>query len=254
MRLWSRLAVITSCGVVLGLLLVFGRFGSPSATERFWEPVLRGDLPVLLCAEYVPVYAFDRPVDSPFAPRAEDFTRLTDQFVGGGDLIAVSRLTGMLSELGRPYRVRIGNNVTFEDLRAAPAVLVGYSHTRWREISSQLRYFIDASRTPVMVTDNGSPTKWYLPNLPRDRRTSEDYAVVSRVFHPATHTMLVEVSGITQYGTEAASDLVTRPELLADALSSAPKGWEQKNLQFVLHVKVISGAPASPKVVATHVW
>jgi hypothetical protein len=254
MRPWIRPAAIMCLGVVLSLLLVFGQFGSPSATQRFWEPVLQGSLPVLLCAEHVPVYALDQPADSPVAPRAEDFTRLTDQFVGGGDLIAVSRLSGMLSELGRPYRVRIGKDVTFEDLRAAPAVLVGYSHTRWREISSQLRYFIDASRTPVMVTDNGSPTKWYLPNLPRDRRTSEDYAVVSRVFHPDTHTMLVELSGITQYGTEAASDLVTRPELLADALSNAPKGWEQKNLQFVLHVKVISGAPASPRVVATHVW
>ena len=84
------------------------------------------------------------------------------------------------------------------------------------------------SRSPVMVTDNGEPTKWYLPNLPRDRRTSEDYAVVSRVFHPDTHRMLVGISGITQYGTEAASDLVTRPDLLADALRTAPAGWERK--------------------------
>jgi hypothetical protein len=225
-----------------------------SATERFWEPVLRGTLPVLLCAEYVPVYGLDRATNAQGEPRPQDFTRLSDQFVGGGDLIAVARLAGMLSKVDRPYRVRIGNDVTFEDLRAAPAVLVGYSHTRWREISSQLRYFIDASRTPVMVTDNGSATKWYLPNLPRDRRTHEDYAVVSRVFHPDTHTMLVELSGITQYGTQAASDLVTRPELLEEALGNAPDGWERKNLQFVLHVKVISGAPTSPKLVATHVW
>src|SRR5262249_28339752 len=129
-----------------------------------------------------------------------------------------------------------------------------YSHTRWKEISSQLRYFIDASRRPLMVTDNGAPTKWSLPNLPRDRRTNEDYAVVSRVFHPDTHTMLVEISGITQYGTQAASDLVTRSDLLAEALRDAPAGWEDKNLQLVLHVKVISGAPGSPRVVALHVW
>ena len=53
--------------------------------------------------------------------------------------------------------------------------------------------------------------------------------------------MLVELAGITQYGTDAASDLVTNPDLMAEALRGAPAGWQQKNLQFVLHVKVISG-------------
>jgi hypothetical protein len=66
--------------------------------------------------------------------------------------------------------------------------------------------------------------------------------------------MLVELAGITQYGTEAASDLVTNPDLLAEALRTAPPDWEKKNLQFVLHVKVISGAPTSPRVVASYFW
>ena len=63
--------------------------------------------------------------------------------------------------------------ISFQDLRGAPAIFVGYSLTRWREISSQMRFFIDASRLPVMITDNGAPTKWMLPNLPADRRTNE---------------------------------------------------------------------------------
>jgi len=39
--------------------------------------------------------------------------------------------------------------------------------------------------------------------------TDEDYAVLSRAFNPQTHTMIVLVSGCTQYGTEAAAELVT---------------------------------------------
>jgi hypothetical protein len=131
---------------------------------------------------------------------------------------------------------------------------VGYSYTRWKEISSQMRYFIDGARRPVGITDNGNPTEWALPNLPRDRRTLEDYAIVSRVFHPDTHAMLVEIAGITQYGTDAAGDLVTNPDLMAEALHGAPSDWQKKNLQLVLHVKVISGAPSSPKVVKTYFW
>jgi hypothetical protein len=90
--------------------------------------------------------------------------------------------------------------------------------------------------------------------LPADRRTTEDYAIVSRVFHPDTHAMLVELAGITQYGTDAAADLVTNGDLLAEALRSAPKGWRDKNLQLVLQLKVISGAPTPAKVVASYFW
>src|SRR6202011_619752 len=118
--------------------------------------------------------------------------------------------------------------------------------------SSALRFFIDGN--PIGVTDNGHPTKWNLPNLPPDLHTSEDYAIVSRVFHPDTHAMLVEIAGITQYGTDAASDLVTNADLMTEALRGAPADWPKKNLQLVLHVKVISGAPSSPRVVASHYW
>lgn len=82
--------------------------------------------------------------------------------------------------------------------------------------SNQLRFFIDTSREPVEITDNGKPTEFTLPNLPADRRTTGDYAIVS------------------------------------EALHGAPAGWQSRNLQLMLHVKVISGTPSSPKVVKTH--
>ena len=165
-----------------------------------------------------------------------------------------SRLSAMLTRMQRPYQVRMGSAVSFHDLRAAPAVLVGYSYTRWKEISSQMRYFIDVSPGFVGITDNGVPGKWALPNLPADRHTNENFAIVSRVFHPDTLLMLVELAGVTQYRTDAAADLVTNGDLLAEAFRGAPTGWRNKNLQLVLHVKVISGAPASPRVVTSHFW
>jgi hypothetical protein len=225
-----------------------------TAVDQFWAPVLRGSAPVLLSAAYVPVYGVD-PKMAPERPtRFEDFVLLTDQFVGGGDLMGMARISAMLNGKHRAYRVKIGSDVSFQDLRAAPAVLIGYSYTRWRDISKELRFFIDAEGRPRMVTDNGHPTEWSLPNLPADRRTDEDYAIVTRVFHPDTQAMLVEVAGITQYGTEAGADLITTPAFLSEALQDAPKGWQNKNLQLVLHVKVIAGTPASHTVVAKHFW
>ena len=227
---------------------------APTQLEEFWAPVLQGTSALQLCAAYVPVYGVD--IDPSLTPpsRVGDFTLLTDQFVGGGDLIATSRLTSMLTTLHRSYRVKLGNDVSFADLRSGPAILVGFSYTKWTQISNQMRYFVDGFRRPAGVTDNGKPTAWVLPDLPRDRRTTEDYAIVSRVFHPDTHAMLVELAGITQYGTDAASDLVTNADLMAEALRGAPPGWQKKNLQLVIHVKVISGAPSSPQVVKQYFW
>ncbi len=235
----------------IGWLFVRGR-PAHSALDEFWSPVLNGSAPVSLCAAYVPVYGLNRNASDPNRP--EDFVLLTDQFVGGGDLLATARLSAMLTRLKHPYTLRIGNDVSFGDLRSAPAILVGYSYTRWKEISSDLRYFIDVSKDRVGITDNGRPTPWTIANLPADRRTNEDYAIVSRVFHPDTHAMLVEVAGITQYGTDAAAELVTNADLLAEAVHAAPAGWQTKNMQLVLHVKVIAGTASSPKIVGAYYW
>jgi len=225
-----------------------------TVVDQFWAPVLKGSSPVLVAAAYVPVWNLAQDGDTKRPLHEEDFVELTDQFVGGGDLIATSRLAAMLTRMRRPFRVKVGNEVSFVDMRSGPAILVGYSYTRWREISSQMRYFIDGTRRPVGITDNGQPTPWSLPNLPRDRRTNEDYAIVSRVFHPDTHAMLVELAGITQYGTDAAGELITNPDLLSEALRDAPRDWQTRNLQLVLHVKVISGAPTSPQVLKSYYW
>ncbi|HWB86487.1 MAG TPA: hypothetical protein VG675_20260 [Bryobacteraceae bacterium] len=251
----SALRGLAACVVLLGViaagyLWLNNRPGS-SPFDQFWAPVLAGKTSVQLCAAYVPVYGLNSDSEQ---PRPQDFVLLADQFVGGGDLIAISRLTAMLTRGRRPYRLRVGTDVTFQDLRAGPAILVGYSYTRWREISKELRYFIDGTRRPIGITDNGAPTQWSLPNLPADRRTDEDYAIVSRVSQSDTHAMLVEVAGITQYGTDAAADLITNSELMAEALHGAPVGWQRKNMQMILHVKVIAGSPSSPKVLATYFW
>ena len=245
-----------AAAVVAAAALVFWLSTRTAAgpLDEFWSPVLGGSSPVFVCAAYVPVYGLDRDASATQPVRPEDFVSLTDQFVGGGDLVATSRLTAMFTRMKRPYRLKVGNDVSFADLRSGPSVLVGYSYTRWKEISSQMRYFIEVSPAYVGITDNGQRTEWSIANLPRDRRTAEDYAIVSRVFHPDTHAMLVEIAGITQYGTDAAGDLVTNPDLMAEAVQGAPPGWQRKNLQFVLRVKVISGAPASPKVVGRIFW
>jgi len=250
----THAVIFVTTALITASALWFATRTTVTPLDLFWLPVVQGSTPVFICAAYVPVYGFDRDLNGAPPTRPDDFVLLNDQFVGGGDLVATSRLTAMFSRMKRPYRLKVGNEVSFSDLRSSPSVLVGYSYTRWKEISSQMRYSIEVAHDFTGITDNSKRTEWAIPNLPRDRRTNEDYAIVTRVFHPDTHAVLVEIAGITQYGTDAAGDLVTNPDLMTEALRDAPGNWRWRNLQLVLHVKVISGAPASPKVVGRNFW
>lgn len=248
--LWIMVALIAVFATATAFWL-FRPKHAETAVDLFWQPVLQGSTPLLITTAFVPVYNIQRGEAS---AHGDQFVLLTDQFIGGGDLMAASRIMQMLARMNRTWQTRIGGEVTFADLRSGPTVLIGYSYTRWKEISRQMRFFIDADRLPRMITDNGKPTPWSLPHLPPDNRTDQDYAIVSRMFHPETGAMLVEISGITQYGTEAAAEMATSPELLAEALRGAPPNWKQKNLQFVVHVDVIGGTPGKPSTVATWFW
>ncbi|MGA7764913.1 MAG: hypothetical protein WCA27_01685 [Candidatus Sulfotelmatobacter sp.] len=220
-----------------------------SMLSEFWEPMLRGPSPVLIAAAYVPVYAHDARIPGDQG----ELTLMSDQYVGGGDLVAAARVSGMLGRMGHASEVRVGNAISFQDLRNSPTVLIGYSSTQWKDVTQDFRFYVDDSDRG-MIRDNGKPTEWYPHNVTREFHTDEDYAVISRAFLPQTHAMLILISGCTQYGTEGAADLITNSELLAAALREAPAGWQHKNLQLVLRMQVIANAPASPKVVAAHFW
>ncbi len=220
-----------------------------SVLNEFWEPMLRGPGPVLIVAAYVPVYAHDAQVPGDQGK----LTPMSDQYVGGGDLVAAARVAGMLGRMGRASEVRVGNAISFQDLRGSPMVLIGYSSTQWKDVTQDFLFYVD-DNDRGMIRDNGKPTEWYPHNVTRDFHTDEDYAVISRAFLPQTRSMLVLISGCTQYGTEGAAELITNPDLLAAALRDAPAGWQRKNLQLVLRMQVIANAPASPKVVAAHYW
>jgi hypothetical protein len=51
-----------------------------------------------------------------------------------------------------------------------------------------------------------------------------------------------------------AGDFTTNPALFAEFIKQAPKDWSRKNLQIVLHTKVVNDIPGPPTVVASYYW
>ncbi|MFY9725454.1 MAG: hypothetical protein WAJ87_08165, partial [Bryobacteraceae bacterium] len=93
-----------------------------------------------------------------------------------------------------------------------------------------------------------------LPNIMPDGRTPEDYAIVSRVFDSNTGELLIVAAGITQYGSRAAGEFLTSPQLMAGLAVNAPSDWPKKNLQVLLHTKIVDDTPGPPSIVKTYFW
>jgi hypothetical protein len=166
---------------------------------------------------------------------------------------AAEQIFSALQNMGHSSEMMTSTNLDFRKLSRHSLVLIGYSSTQWASISQGFRYFVDDDKGG-MITDRGRLTDWYPHRLAKDLHTDEDYAIVSRVYVPEVRAMVVLVSGATQYGTESAAELTTNTELLIGALRGAPKDWPKKNLQLVLHMKVIGNTPEAPDVIASEFW
>ncbi len=253
-----RLAVVGLAALLAGAAVALWavRTEPEPALRQFWGPALKTGAPALVCLSYVPVYWLKPSVEATDREPsgAGDFVLRNDKFIGAADSEAAFTIESAMRRLGGASVIRMGNDVSFHDLRSSPSVLIGYSYTRWGELNKDLRFLIDTSNGPKGITDRGKPTSWVLPQTSDDARAQEDYAVVARTFHPDTGNMLVLIAGVEGYGTQAAADFVSKEQLLAEALRDAPRDWARRNIELVLHVKVISGAPSSPRVLARHFW
>jgi hypothetical protein len=251
----QKLTLAFACGV----LILAGAWAwlhtRPKTTflEQFWAPALRNSGPVYLVAAAAPVFVSYAPGETLPVTSKTEYVAVDDQFVGEGDLLASHLIASMLQGMHQPYEVKGNNTIDVRDLPTRTVVLIGYSSTKWESICKQLRFYIDADKAG-MITDRGKETEWYPRHVTKDLHTDEDYAIVSRFLDPSTRAMVVLVSGSEQYGTEGAAMLVTNPDFLRNALRDRPPGWERKNLQIVLHMKVIANSPTTPEVVATYYW
>ncbi|MGB8845424.1 MAG: hypothetical protein WCC73_07070, partial [Terracidiphilus sp.] len=81
-----------------------------------------------------------------------------------------------------------------------------------------------------------------------------DYAVVARFHDPTTEGPVLMIGGLGPYGTEAASEFLESPQHLAELTAKLPRGWENKNLEFVLKTNVIGAKAGPPVLVTTYTW
>lgn len=288
---WNRALFFFLLGAALAGSLAFllaNRGSRPRAvpalsdklSASFWEPLLSSPSPVVICLGKTAVY---RPSDNlyrrytrnhpgEFLTNNERLTRAlplapTDP-LRWGDLVAAYSygftigsvrsavdLAGFLARQQKGYDMRLGVESSFADLRNFPAVLVGAFNNRWTmELNSDLHFTYSEDSGQPGIRERVSPNRSWTWQLDPAGNVLRDYGIVTRQRVWKTGQSVISVGGIGDGGTEAATEMVTRPEELARVLQSLPEGWEKKDLQVVVATDITDGEAGRPRLVAYAVW
>ncbi len=252
---------------------------SPSAFDEFWAPLTRPQQPVLLCvARAVPYYPsreflidhgatrsgefhtewqklgkpFTLPPETPL--RWGDLQEMQEFGVATGDVYSAVQLSLAFARMKKDTQLRVGNGYQFEDLRNSPSVLVGAFNNRWTMLISQglpYRFFEDSAGIGIEESA-GTRRRWRLSDL--ESRRQQDFAIIARLVNAETGQPVVIVGGIGASGTQAATEFVTNSSELNAALSELPRGWQKRNLEFVIGTTVTDQVAGPPSVISSTVW
>jgi hypothetical protein len=176
--------------------------------------------------------------------------------LGKGDIKATFRLSTLLGKLGKETEVRIGSDYAWDDLRNAPAVIIGaFSNQASMKILSGLPIAFVEHRGELGLIEEQGPhgRSWSTERGPHDEVTG-DYGLIARLVNSGTGQFVVVVAGITDAGSEAAADVASNKDELQDALRNSPADWNKKNVEMVVKTSVTDGVAGPPQIVAVHVW
>jgi hypothetical protein len=271
----ASLALIVIAGLALARRPIFDT--KAADFQKFWAPVFNSNEPLLIGVGHPIVYLPSRRVSmlnaqrqppSPWpvqrkielpanALNGDDMVPAMNQFVGFGDMVAANEVSRMLAKRSRDVRIMMASSIPFADLRQSQAYLIGSFSNQWTsELSHTWRYQFrwNAQHYPVFVdTQVQPPREWSIPSED-DGSTPEDYSLICRLRKSPTGSLVIVSAGIKQFGTDAAGRLLADPAELGLILSKLPRGWDDNNVQILLHMKVIGNTPAQPELVAWYVW
>lgn len=252
-------AVLVCAAVLAG----YGWLHQADPEELFWKPVLDTPGPVLLAVG-------DHPNGPPTLPDANGKSipatpvpsSDASQTVPFADTVTIAKVVGALEARNKQVVIRRGSSSSFSDLREGAVILIGAFNNEWSlRLNRQLRYSLamDSERHLIYIRDaqNPSSRSWsWATNQPAQPATGansprlQDYVLISRTRNSETGHVVVVIGGLYTYGTMAAGEFLTDPDLLqAVAIAARPLDARQ-SLQIVLGTTVTDGTPGPPAVLA----
>lgn len=225
-----------------------------AAAKKLWDPLLQSSRPVLI------VVGTSHP--DRMAPENDQTTfdeHMSNPYhhVSVSSAIAMARLGGVLHERGKDYEIKEAVETSLTDIRSRSLILVGGLNNQWTlQLLKPLRLHLTFDDSVARILDAQNPLQqsWVVDfKMPYSAITT-DYALVARFHDPITEGPIMVIAGLGPYGTEAASEFVQSPQHLAELAAKLPRGWENRNLEFVLKTNVIGAQAGPPVLVTTYTW
>ncbi len=275
-RGWALLiAAVLVCLSVCGIFLQRRPRGMDEhAFRQFWYPLTSSTKPVViyigandsyrLTPRFLDNYRRERGlantgpeffIDLKPGVKIDESDLIPDnRLIGFGDVAAAGRIISTLTSLHKAYDLRYGDDISFSDLHASPALLIGGFSNPWTlAVTRNLRFSLQGGDR---IVDRKDSTRVWLRKTSADGQTQDDYAVISRLPKSETGDFVLVIAGIDTYSNQGAAAFLSNPEDIASLLSSRamPRDWQNKNIQVVLHTTAVNGVPAATNVEAVAVW
>jgi hypothetical protein len=269
---WTRWTPRIAVAIVV--MLGAGLFGTREMrvahqrpSDEFWAPVMETQHPILIIMganrvyrinnDFMDRYRAEHHIDN---TNEESFIDLKKgdvideselrktELIGFGDVAAAARIAAMLTRFNRHYDLRYGGDIAVTDFRSSPAFLIGGFSNIWtREVMRQLRFQLEGYDH---IVDRENSTRYWRRKSDPGTFAGDDYVVISRLIRPETGNFILAIGGIDTYSNQAAADFLNDPDRLDSLLKVLPSGWEQKNMQIVLHTEVVKDVPTAVNVEA----
>jgi hypothetical protein len=260
-RIPAAAGLVALASVAAVLIATRAREPAP-LVQALWKPILEGRSPVLIGVPSPSVFqlqgasarAARRDRSKGLVVPPDDIVHREIYWVGIGAAHGAARFASYLAAHGKSHVLKTHGEISIDDLRNQPALLLGGVTSPWgRELTKNLRFQMITAEGSRIV-DTREPSLAWRASLNAEAGPGLDYALITRVSEPSTKQVFLEAAGLTPHGTRAAAEFVTNEDSFSRYANVAPPGWQHRNIQVVIRCTVLGTSPGPPEVVAFEVW
>ena len=259
--LWIFAAIVSA--IVLIAFVVRWQTSQTTLVDQWWKPALQSASPVLLSVGTIPKTEFSNSLIPETRATTDSKTVENDLYttdhVGLIDAVALETFASLFATHNRPYRTLPATRTTYDDMRAAPVVLVAGLDNLWTmRVTEPLRFHFEIlpNSKVVIIADREHPTNtdWRVDFATTYSQLTRDYAIIARLHDATSDKPVFVIAGIGRNGTAAAVEYVTTELTLKALIAQLPAHWEDKNLEAVIQTRVIDGQAGPPILVQVQTW
>lgn len=252
--------------VIGGLALLFHHSTVPDPVKEFWGPIIHEHRPVIICFgnavafwPSVPVALSIKEGNQALLANPGPLVETRDDTVTVGNLRAAMSILNLLSGYGVPNELRWPQEIQMTELNRSNAIFIGAFNNPWsKSLNQGLRFSFKEIHTRSesiwWIQDRTSPNQDWSITKAYPEQMGPEYALITRIIDPENKRVEISVGGLTQFGNEAAGEFLSDETQMSAFARIAPKGWERRNVQIVLGMRIDGRKIINPRILAINVW